>query len=82
MNEAKYQLLKELNVCKHISFMFLVERYGRNMLDNMCAKNLIIRCFEKRGTIINSFLMLTNAGKEIIDTVLAVRGEQDGATEV
>lgn len=75
VNETKYQLLKELSVCKHVSFTVLVERYGRDMLDNMCAKNLITRHFVKRGVLISSFLMLTNVGKDIIDTALVVRGE-------
>lgn len=82
VNEAKYQLLKELNVCKHISFTVLVARYGRDVLDNLCAKNLIIRHFVKRGTVINSFLKLTSTGKKVIDTALVVRGEQHGSTEM
>ncbi len=78
VSDAKYQVLKELSECKHIAFSVLVDKYGRGLLDNMVSKKLIVRIFHKRGTVINSFLKLTGNGKDILDTAIIIKGEENG----
>jgi len=80
VSDTKYRLMKELNECKHIAFSALVDKYGRDLLDNMIAKNLVMRIFCKRGTIINSFIMLSEEGRNILTTALIVKGDNNDRT--